>query len=111
MLPASQLIAGSTFSCRSIERRRGCLRRALPTMSSISARKLRAVQTFFQQFLDLMDRPCRAAALQPVGICRGAFEVFIGRVTPCSQATQWFGHRDHTAGCDPAVIFHGTNKL
>ena len=33
-----------------------------------------------------LDRPCRAAALQPVGIGRGAFEVFIGRITPCSQA-------------------------
>ncbi len=58
-------------------------------------------QVVIQQFLNLMERPAWATALQPVGIRRWAIELFVRRI---SRGTRL---RDSIL----QSISHGTNKL
>src|SRR5450755_4815673 len=50
-----------------------------------------------------MERPCRAAFLQPVGIRRRAVEVFIRRITPRGETCERLGRQDSALRFDPAV--------
>jgi hypothetical protein len=81
----------------------GLTRASAPDNVEHFSAQLRTVQVAIQLFFDLVDRPCRAAARQPVGIYRGAFELFIGRITPRRETAERLVNGNQAPGFDPAV--------
>ncbi len=68
-------------------------------------------QVVIQQFLNLMERPAWATALQPVGIRRWAIELFVRRISRAARHASGWAIGTRLRDSILQSISHGTNKL